>query len=264
MDLADQLDVSGLLQEAEAFQQVRGLRVTPGAVKSLPERGPDNRENVMKILRSLVLAMAVLVPATALADPITAGGTWSNPSATFGDPSLEGTAISPFWSGLSWDCALCGVGFLIDASGTDGLEYLHNGSGQASAFRFDPEDEISLPSLLFSITGWTNGTLGRRADGAFTYDTGTGYVSNSWDNPEQYALFRLVGPETTRYFLGIEDIPVSIENNDKDYNDYVVSFTQPTHSVPEPSSLLLMGCAMAVAGVRRFRASRPNRFVAAI
>ena len=74
------------------------------------------------------------------------------------------------------------------------------------------------------ITAWTNGVIGRRSDGAFTYDSGTGHQSNSWDNPGQFALFRLVGPESTHYFLGIEDIPLRFAHNDRDYNDYVVKF----------------------------------------
>ena len=219
------------------------------------QRGYD-----MKKLRGLVLALALLLPSTAFADPITVG-TWSTPN-TLITSELDGLAVSPFWTGLSWDCPTCGVGFLIDAFGTVDLEYLHNGFGQSASFRFAPDDDISLPSLLFNITGWMGGTFARRADGAFTYDSGTGHVSNSWDNPEQYALFRLVGPETTRYFLGIEDILMSYEVNDHDFNDYVVTFTQPTHSVPEPSSLLFMGCALAVACVQRFRASRRNRSAA--
>ncbi len=36
--------------------------------------------------------------------------------------------------------------------------------------------------------------------------SGVGPILNSWDNGEQFALFRIVGPETTRYILGIEDI----------------------------------------------------------
>jgi hypothetical protein len=214
----------------------------------------------MMKLRGLVLALALLAPSTALADPITVGGVWSGPNAAITDP-VSGVSVAPFWSGLSWDCPVCGVGYLIDAYGTQGLEYLHNGAGQSTAFRFGMEEEISVPSVLFSITAWTGGIFGRRADGAFTYDSGTGHVSNSWDNPEQYALFRIVGPESTRYFLGIEDILVSYELNDHDHNDYVVTFSQP-HSVPEPSSLLFMGCAIAAAGVQRFRASRKNRSLA--
>jgi hypothetical protein len=217
----------------------------------------------MKNLRILVLALTLLVPSTAFADPITVGGTWSDPSTLLADP-LDGASVAPFWTGLSWDCPTCGVGYLIDAYGPENIEYLHNGSGRGTGFLFEPGDDISLPSMLFNITGWMGGTFGRRDDGAFTYDTGTGHVYNSWDDPGQWALFRLVGEETTRYFLGIEDIPVNYEINDHDHNDYVVTFTQPTHSVPEPSSLLFMGCAMAAAGVQRFRASRRNRTAAAL
>src|SRR5262245_19631779 len=203
-------------------------------------------------LRGLVLALAlVVVPSLASADPITlTPASWAATNATFSD-SESGLTLAPFWSGLSWDCTYCGVGYLIDAEHTLGIEYLHNGAGRAAAFRFDPSD-ITLPTFFAGITAWTNGRFGVRADGVFTYDSGTGHVSNSWDNPEQYALFRIVGPETTRYFLGIEDILVSYPVNDHDYNDYIATF-QETHRVPEPTSLALMGVGALGLALRRRR-----------
>jgi hypothetical protein len=205
--------------------------------------------------RGFVLAAAVLLPTSAFADPITiAGSTWSSPGTEGG--SSVGSGQDPFWDGLSWDGADAGVGYLIGAYLTEGIEYLHNGSGSAAQFRF-AMDGISDPAYFGAITAWTGGTLARRADGAFTYDSGTGHVSNSWDNPEQFALFRIVGPETTRYFMGVEDILVAFPS-DHDHNDYIVTFSE-THSVPEPSSLLLMGCAIAAAGLRKARNMRQER-----
>ena len=85
--------------------------------------------------------------------------------------------------------------------------------------------------------------------------------SNSWDDPGQYALFRFVLPETTRYFLGVEDILIS-QVNDHDYNDYVARFeTQP---VPEPGTLLLLGSGMAALAVRKKLAARKARIEAAV
>jgi hypothetical protein len=202
-----------------------------------------------------LLTLALLVPATAGADPISVSGIWSSPT------SSSARAGSPYWAGNSWDCATCGIGDLLNAFGTPNIEYLNDGAGNAVSFRFT--DAIITSSLMFSITAWTGGTFGRREDGAFTYDSGTGRVSNSWDNPGQYALFRIVGPDTTRYFLGIEDILATEVPNDFDYNDYVVTFSTPTQPVPEPSALLLMGSALATfahrARVRRKPASDVSR-----
>jgi hypothetical protein len=207
-------------------------------------------------LRGFVLAAAVLLPTSAFADPITiAGSTWSSPGTEGG--SSAGSGLDAFWDGLSSDGTTAGIGYLIGVYETEGIEYLHNGSGGAVPFLF-AMDGISDPAYLGSITAWTGSTFGRRADGAFTYDSGTGHVSNSWDNPDQYALFRIVGPETTRYFLGIEDVLIGFPMNDHDHNDYIVTFSE-THSIPEPSSLLLMGCAIAAAGLRKARNMRKER-----
>lgn len=198
-------------------------------------------------LRGLVLAIVLLLPSAALADPIT-GGMWASVRTPLYNQQT-GVQITPFWGGLSWDCDVCGVGYLINAYQNEEIEYLSDGFGGSSGFRFAPDDNITPPTFFAGITAWTNGVFGRRADGAFTYDTGTGHVSNSWDNGAQYALFRIVGHSTTTYFLGIEDVLVSYTLNDHDHNDYIVTFEQ--HNVPEPSSLMLMGVAAAGFAARR-------------
>jgi hypothetical protein len=138
-----------------------------------------------------------------------------------------------------------GVGHVLQTDSD--LEFLHDGAGYATAFRFD--DPAIQTTLLFNITAWTNGVLGRDQNGAFTYNSGTGRLSNSWTMPGQYALFRRVGTNYTQYFMGVEDILLSERANDRDYNDYVVTFTLPTQ-VPEPSTLMMLGLGLAAIVLR--------------
>ena len=207
----------------------------------------------MKTIRRsvLLLTLGVLTPVVASAGPITAAGsTWSSVSP--GSGGASDLTLAPFWGGLSGDCAECGIGYLLGAYTNPQLEYLTDGAGGASSFRFDDED--ITPTLVTSMTGWGAGTLKIYANGVFAYDTPNDHKSNSWDNPGQYALFRLVGPQVTQYFLGIEDIPLCFASNDHDYNDYVVTFSVPTPPVapvPEPGTLILLGSAMAILGVRQ-------------
>ena len=192
---------------------------------------------------SLLLMMLLIAPPLAFGIPITTG-VWSTVEDVDSD-------ASSFWDGASWDCSTCGVGYLLAGyTGLTNLEYLHNGTGQFVSFRFD--DPFIATSLIFNLTAWTSGVLGRDLHGAFTYDSGTGRYSNSsTDNGQQFALFRRVGLETTQYFLGIEDILLSETPNDRDYNDFGVTFTLPNHAVPEPSTLLLMGCSIAGLAFRK-------------
>lgn len=199
-------------------------------------------------MKAAVLAFALcLIPAVAAAAPITTG-VWtsvgSGPAGPDGDRQ-------PFWDGLSWDGDTMGIGYLLDGYGGTSLEFLSDGSGGASAFRFD--EPLTLSPPLYNITAWRGGTLGRRADGAFTYDSGTGRLSDSWEHAGQYALFRVVGPDATRYFLGVEDILANEARNDWDYNDYVVTFSLPAESVPEPSALPLVVVGLAALAWRGMR-----------
>jgi hypothetical protein len=214
-------------------------------------------------LRGFVLALVLLVPTVARAEPISVGGMWSSATLTSGGLGTETLGLTPFWDGDSWDGLNMGVSYLLADYGVANLEYLNDGSGSFTSFRF--EEDIFNMTRIGGITSWTNGSVGRRADGAFTYDTGTGFVpiTNSWDNPEQFALFRLVTPETIHYFLGIEDIPLSFGPTDRDYNDHVVRFETP-HSVPEPGTLLLLASGMAAFVARRKLTTRKARGAAAV
>ena len=139
-----------------------------------------------KRIQWVVLGLLMMVPSTAMAGPITAG-VWSPvvPQALDPTPDIAlGTGdLFPFWSGASWDGADKGVKFLIekDYGSTSAIEYLHAQTGGFTSFLFQ---DLSLDITKFNgITGWSNGVFDRRADGAFTYDSGTNHKSNSWIIP---------------------------------------------------------------------------------
>jgi hypothetical protein len=203
-------------------------------------------------LRCFVLALVLSAPSAALADPFTVGGVWSKTADPLTNSSGAPLSVEPFWAGISFDCPTCGVGFLLGAFEDGDLEYLHDGRGGHTPFWFN--EPLSPPTMLFNITALMGGTLGVRSDGAFTYTYAFGTI-NSIDDFGQFALFRLVEPDKTRYFLGVEDILITEVINDRDYNDYVATFTP----VPEPSTLLLMGGSLAVMAARKKLRRRKER-----
>jgi hypothetical protein len=214
--------------------------------------GEDTQMKLPGIM--LALALALLVPNQASAAPISTG-VWDTAAPT-GDPLIDALISEPFWAGLSLDCPDCGIGNLINAYASPQIEYLNDGAGGYTPFKFD--GPISAPLLVFNVTAWKGGTLDRTSDGTFTYDSYVRPTMNSWDNPEQFSLFRIVGPQLTLYFLGIEDIPWNEPLSDHDYNDFVVAFTSPTPT-PEPSMLLLLGTSVvALAARKRFSPTSPT------
>lgn len=150
-------------------------------------------------------------------------GTWT---------AMDSTA---FWNNPSWDGAGLNVGDLITRWGWP-VEYLSAG-GAPVAFAFD-QSEFFWEAT--SITAWMDGRgIWELPDGSITFAT-HGYTYNSLTTPEQFSLFRYVGPTQIIYFLGVEDIPAFMLS-DRDYNDYIgYSYEKVPTPTPEPGALVLL------------------------
>jgi hypothetical protein len=148
-----------------------------------------------------------------------------------------------YWNNASWDGPGKNVGDVITSWGWP-VEYLSIGGG-AAAFSFD---QAEFFSEAYSNTAWMDGRgISQLADGSVTFTT-HGYTYNTLTTPQQFSLFRYVGPTSIIYFLGIEDIPSTMWS-DRDYNDYIgyaVEYLPPPPPppppvpTPEPATLALM------------------------
>ena len=168
-----------------------------------------------------ILATLVLITALArvsAAEPITVGK-WS-PA-----PVADNDGVG-FYDGASWDCSTCNIRFQLQGS----LEYLHNGADRPVAFGYR---QFEGAVLVSRTTAWTKGVLSwQPAADAFIYDTGEGYIHSSWQGTNM-VLFRLVTGLSTRYWLGVEDLPVG-GPQDRDFNDSIYQWTATTVLPPPP------------------------------
>ena len=93
-------------------------------------------------LRSLILVLALLVPSVAMADPISVGGVVVFDLRTPRAPIRAGLPLGllPVLVGSTrGTAATVGVSYLLEEYGITGLEYLNDGSGNYTSFRFDDE-----------------------------------------------------------------------------------------------------------------------------
>ena len=178
-------------------------------------------------------------------------GTWL-PMNQGGGASTTMYSVDAYWNNASWDGPGLNVGQLINSWGWP-VEYL-SGGGAAVGFKFD-QSEFFWEAT--SITSWMDGRgIWQLPDGSVNFVT-HGYTYNTLTTPQQFALFRYVGPTQNIYFLGVEDIP-STMRSDRDYNDYIgYSFEQlPPTPTPEPGTLALMLSGGLVVWRKRRSAAR--------
>jgi len=108
-------------------------------------------------LRGFVLALVLLVPTFARAEPISVGGTWTSATVTSSGLSTQSLGLAPFWAGDSWDGLNKGISYLLADYGAANLEYLNDGSGNYTSFLF--EEDIFNMKKIGGITAWTNGSV---------------------------------------------------------------------------------------------------------
>jgi hypothetical protein len=169
---------------------------------------------------------------------------------TMGTWTTMDTNTAAFWNNSSWDGPAMNVGDYITRWGWP-VEQLSLG-GAPAAFKFDQWEFFWEAT---SVTSWMDGRgIMVVPDGSVTFYT-HGYTYNTMTTPEQFALFRYVGPTQILYFLGVEDRPKDM-SSDHDYNDYIgYAWEQKPTPTPEPGTLALMLCG----GLAAFRKVRSRK-----